>query len=134
MIEHICWQIIWQIEDRVIVVDVDAADKFGFDIRLIGNRANDIAWFNTMFVADSNAVSLHTRFRSTWAMFATDTAVFTFKTITTVTAWAVTAITAITSFAAIITCRALITPAIIGLHFFAIFIQQQRFVAARHFS
>jgi hypothetical protein len=71
MIKHVCWQIIRQIEDSVIVVNIDAADKFRFDIRFVCNRTNDITGLHTMLMANRDTVGLHARFGNARAMFAT---------------------------------------------------------------
>ena len=130
MIEHVRRQIVWQIQNRVVVININATNKFGFDIRLVRNRTNDVARFHAMVMTDSDTVSLHAWFGSTWAVFTSCAAVFTLKAIATT--WTVSAVSAITAVIAIMTGRTLITPAIVRFDFATVFIEQQRFITACH--
>ena len=127
MIEHVRRQIVWQIQNRVVVININATNKFGFDIRLVRNRTNDVARFHAVVMTDSDTVSLHAWLGSTWAVFTSCAAVFTLKAIATT--WTVSAITAVI---AIMTGRTLITPAIVRFDFATVFIEQQRFITACH--
>ena len=127
MIEHVRRQIVWQIQNRVVVININATNKFGFDIGLVRNRTNDVARFHAVVMTDSDTVSLHAWLGSTWAVFTSCAAVFTLKAIATT--WTVSAITAVI---AIMTGRTLITPAIVRFDFATVFIEQQRFITACH--
>jgi hypothetical protein len=46
----------WQIYKAVIFANVDSADELAFKARFIGNRANNVAGFDAVQVANFNAI------------------------------------------------------------------------------
>jgi hypothetical protein len=49
--KNIPWQSLGEINEAVIVADIDVPDMLAFQARLIGDRADDVAGFDTMRVA-----------------------------------------------------------------------------------
>ena len=48
-----------KINSRVVLEDIDAADKLAFDTGLVGNGTNDFARFNALFSTDGKPEALH---------------------------------------------------------------------------
>src|SRR5207342_2628504 len=52
-----------QIDQRVVVADVDAADVFAVEVGLVGDRTHDVARLHAMGVADFDAEGFHSDVR-----------------------------------------------------------------------
>ncbi len=118
MLDHVGRKIVRHIQHAVVVVDLDAADKFGIDTAFVGDGADDVARLDAMLVAHFNAEGLHA-----WIGGAHHAFLFreTFAAVRTVAA---------------VETLAAVCEVGTGRTFFPgrglFFIQQQRHVAARH--
>src|SRR5690606_10521725 len=58
VLEHFGRHALRQVDQAVIVADVDAADVTAFQVRLVGDRADDVARLHTVHVANLDAEGL----------------------------------------------------------------------------